>query len=427
MKFSFHTLGCKVNQFETNSLKEIVVQKGHALSDENPDVFVINTCTVTAVSDKKNIKLIRKIKKEKPNAIVAVCGCFAQISPEKAAEIEGVDIICGTDHRADVIDMCLDNAKNHTKHQVLQNTSVKNQFEILPISTRSNRTRELLKVQDGCNNFCSYCIIPYARGRSRSVPLEKAYEQTEILAKFGTKEIIITGIEIASYGLDIGTNIIELIAYLCKSFPQVRFRLGSLEPRVVTDEFCERLSIYENLNPHFHLSLQSGCDTVLKRMNRKYDTTLFYDVCIKLRKFFPNPSITTDLIVGFPSETEEEFEKTLDFIEKCQFSSMHVFPYSVREGTKAATMSEQIDVNIKNSRAKRATELATAMEKNFLQSFVGKNLDVIVESPSHGKISGHSKYHFAVECEGVEFLRGNLYNLTIFCRNNGDLYGKINS
>ena len=413
MKFCFHTLGCKVNQFETNSLKEIVLSKGYTITDDNPDVFVINTCTVTAVSDKKCIKLIKKVKKENPQALVAVCGCFAQVSPEKAAELDGVDIICGTDKRSLVIDMCVDSYKNNTKHKILHDTSVKNEFEVLPISTVSNRTRELLKVQDGCNNFCSYCIIPYARGRSRSMPIDTAISQTEQLANLGTKEIIITGIEIASYGHDIGTDIIVLIRTLCEKFPNVRFRLGSLEPRIITDEFCKILSKFSNLNPHFHLSLQSGSDSVLKRMNRKYDTALFYNVCVLLRQYFENPSITTDLIVGFPEETDEEFEQTLNFIKKCNFASMHVFPYSIREGTKASTMDNQIDANVKNIRAKKADIIAKDMEKDFLSNFLGQTLDVIIETPSQNHFSGHSKYHFAIECIGDDLKRGEIIPILI--------------
>lgn len=427
MKFSFHTLGCKVNQFETNSLKEIVLQKGHILSDDAPDIFVINTCTVTAISDKKNIKLIKKVKKENPHALVAVCGCFAQISPDKAGELDGVDIVCGTDHRGDIIDMCLDSAKNHTKHLILQDTSIANKFEILPVGLHSNRTRELLKIQDGCNNFCSYCIIPFARGRSRSMPFDEVLNQAETLSKLGTKEIIVTGIEIASYGLDIGSNIITLIEYLCKNHPDIRFRLGSLEPRIVTDEFCEVLSKYENLNPHFHLSLQSGSDSVLKRMNRKYDTELFYDVCLKLRKFFSNPSITTDLIVGFPLETDEEFEETINFIKKCNFSSMHIFPYSIREGTRAGDMDGQVDARIKTIRAKQASEIASEMESNFLKTFNNETLSVLIESTADGKISGHSKYHFSVQCQGDNFKRGNLCNMTIYKVENNIVYGKFNN
>lgn len=425
MNFSFHTLGCKVNQFETNSLKEIVLSKGHTITEEFPDVFVINTCTVTSVSDKKNIKLIKKAKKDNPNALIAVCGCFAQVSPEKALELEGVDIICGTDKRADVIDMCIDSFKNKTKHKVLQNFSKKTEFEVLPIGKNSNRTRELLKIQDGCNHFCSYCIIPYARGRSRSMPFKKVIEQTEQLSKLGTKEIIITGIEIASYGLDIGTNVYELINTLCKTFKNVRFRLGSLEPRVVTDEFCQILSKHKNLNPHFHLSMQSGSDGVLKRMNRKYDTALFYNACEKLRTNFENPSITTDLIVGFPGETAEEFEQTLEFIKKCNFASMHIFPYSIREGTKASRMDEQIDINIKNERAKKASIIAQEMENEYIQGFLNKTVEIIAESPTNGKISGHSKYHFSIECVGENFKQGNKYNLMVYEITDGKVKGKI--
>ncbi|MFI3114819.1 MAG: tRNA (N(6)-L-threonylcarbamoyladenosine(37)-C(2))-methylthiotransferase MtaB [Clostridia bacterium] len=424
MNFSFHTLGCKVNQFETNSLKEIVLSKGYTICDEKPDVFIINTCTVTAISDKKNIKLIKKIKNANKNAIIAVCGCFAQVSPEKASQIDGVDIICGTSNRADVINMCIDCYESNTKYTQIAENPDKNEFEVLPISLNSNRTRELLKIQDGCNNFCSYCIIPYARGRSRSLKFDDVIHQTQQLSNLGTKEIIITGIEIASYGLDIDTSLTELIAYLCKNFPNIRFRLGSLEPRVITDIFCETLCNFNNLVPHFHLSLQSGCDAVLKRMNRKYNTELFYENCCKLRKYFINPSITTDLIVGFPQETNDEFQETLEFIEKCNFSSMHIFPYSIREGTSAEKMSSHISTEIKNSRAKQAISLANSMENLYLTSFIGKEIDVIIELPKNNSISGHSQYHFPVECVGENFERGKLYKLTVSDVKNNKIYAK---
>ena len=407
MKFSFYTLGCKVNQYETNSLKEIVLKKGHMLSDEKPDVLVINTCTVTAVSDKKNIKLIKKVKRENPTAIVAVCGCFAQISPEKAKEIEGVDIVCGTDKRLDVIDMCIDSFENSNKYVVTHDTSKKSEFEILPISKSFDRTRSLIKIQDGCNNFCSYCIIPYARGRSRSMPFDIVLEQTAELVKSGASEIIITGIEIASYGIDIDTNLLNLLNKLCSEFKSTRFRLGSLEPRIITDEFCKLLSIHKNLNPHFHLSLQSGSDSVLLRMNRKYDTERFFESCTLLRRYFKNPSITTDLIVGFPNETDAEFNETLAFIEKCQLSSMHIFPYSIREGTKASTMEIQIDGSVKSARSKASIELASKMEHTFIEGFIGQTLEIILETEDAKGMTGHSKYHFPVLCIGENLQKGH--------------------
>lgn len=407
MKFSFYTLGCKVNQYETNSLKEVVLQKGHELTNENPDVLVINTCTVTSVSDKKNIKLIKKVKKDNPQSIVAVCGCFAQISPEKAKEIEGVDIVCGTDKRLSVIDMCIDSFNTHKKYVVTHNTKEKSEFEILPISNSFDRTRSLLKIQDGCNNFCSFCIIPYARGRSRSMPFETVLSQTKELVDSGFGEIIVTGIEIASYGLDINTNLVNSLDTLLKTFPNTRFRLGSLEPRVIDENFCKTLSKYKNLNPHFHLSLQSGSNSVLKRMKRKYDSDRFYLSCELLRNYFENPSITTDLIVGFPEESDEEFNETLDFIRKCEFSSMHIFPYSIREGTVASKNPNQIDNSIKNKRSKIATQLANRIEEDFVKSFIGKKLEIILETNDKNGIIGHSEYHFPVLCLDCDFKKGD--------------------
>ncbi len=411
MKFSFYTLGCKVNQYETNALKEIVLEKGHQITDDNADALVINTCTVTAVSDKKNIKLIKKLKKENPDAIIAVCGCFAEISPEKATSLD-VDIVCGTKKRSDVIAMCEQSFETSEKFLTSEKNEGRFSFEVLPVSVHSEKTRGLVKVQDGCDNFCAYCIIPYARGRSRSMPMDEVIHQVETLSKNNVLEVVVTGIEIASYGKDIGENLLNLLKTLCEKFPNMRFRLGSLEPRVVTRSFCETLSKFENLNPHFHLSLQSGCDEILRKMNRKYTTDDFYNVCVLLREFFENPSITTDLIVGFPEETDENFENTLAFIEKCKFSSMHIFPYSIREGTKASTMTAQIDTNIKNERAKRATALATKLEHEFLTSYIGKNLEIIVETIKNDTITGHTKYHFTVNCKNNGYNKGEKITLT---------------
>lgn len=412
MKFSFYTLGCKVNQYETNALKEIVLNKGYEITSQTPDIFVINTCTVTAVSDKKNLKLVRKIKKENPNSIIAVCGCFAQISPEKL-DVNEVDIICGTDKRADVIDMCIDSYKTKNKYKVSQNTSQTNAFEVLPASVNNGRTRGLIKIQDGCNNFCTYCIIPYARGRNRSMQFDEVLNQIETLNQSNILEITITGIEIASYGVDIGENLVNLLDTICRKYPHIRFRLGSLEPRVVTEAFCKFLSIHDNLCPHFHLSMQSGSDTVLKRMNRKYDTALYYNSCEKLRKYFKNPAITTDLIVGFPGETDDEFNQTLEFIQKCNFANMHIFPYSIREGTKASTMDDQIDINIKNVRSKIATNISKEMEKKYLESFVNNKLEVIFEEPKDDFISGHTKYNFQIAVKSNNFIQGEKADILI--------------
>ncbi len=398
MKFCFFTLGCKVNQFETQSLMKLCRQEGHTVCENDADAVVINTCTVTSVSDKKNIRAINKLKTQNPNAIIALCGCFSQISPEKASQIDGVDIICGTENRADVIRLC----QEHNIANGVVNTvkpAGKQEFEVLPSGVLEGRTRALLKVQDGCDNFCSYCIIPYARGRVRSLDLENAVLEVQKLQNDNVGEIIITGIEISSYGKDFetGTNLIDLIEKLCNKAPDIRFRLGSLEPRTITQEFCKRLSVFSNLAKHFHLSLQSGCDSVLSRMNRKYNTADFAKSIKLLREYFDDPSITTDVIVGFPNETEDENNKTYEFCKQMNFADMHVFPYSVREGTKAASMDGQIDVQIKNARAEKLKELAENMRKTFLNSQIGTYTNVIIEQQKKDFYTGHGDKDFSVK------------------------------
>lgn len=411
MKFSFHTLGCKVNQYETNALIEIVLNQGYDISDENPDILIINTCTVTAVSDKKNLKLIRKVKKENPDAVIAVCGCFAQISPEKLQDAD-IDIICGTSNRANVIEMCIDSCATKKKYNLTEKTNTLRNFEVLPASVNSGKTRGLIKIQDGCNNFCTYCIIPYARGRSRSMPVSEILKQVDLLNESNIQEITITGIEIASYGLDIGENLVALLELILEKYQKIRFRLGSLEPRVITDEFCEKLSKFNNLCPHFHLSLQSGCDTILKQMNRKYTTSEFFTVCEKLRIYFKTPAITTDLIIGFPGESDDEFNQTIEFIKKCNFSSMHIFPYSVREGTVASKMGNQVSPEIKTLRCKIATDLANEMECEYLTSFLNKPLEIILEDSKNEFISGHSIYNFNVRTNDLTLNKGQKTILT---------------
>lgn len=392
MKFGFYTLGCKVNQYETQALEQIVLNDGHTITQCDADIFIINSCTVTSASDKKNIKVVNKIKKDNPNAIIAMCGCFSQTSPEKVSPY--VDVVCGTDNRLRVIELSINAFNNKIKIDTVK--KIENiDFELMPAGNLNGRTRALLKVQDGCDYFCSYCIIPYARGRVKSMPMDFAI--SEVLRLTDTLEIVITGIEISSYGKNTGGNIIELTENILKAAPNKRIRMGSLEPRVITQEFCERLSKYENFCPHFHLSMQSGCDKILKKMNRKYTTDEFFSKTQLLRKYFNNPSITTDLIVGFPDETDDDFNETLAFIKKCNFSSMHIFPFSIREGTVAAKMDKQIDTNVKNNRAEKANLIASGMEANYLGSFIGKCENVLVEQETDGYMRGHTNKHFMIK------------------------------
>ena len=329
MKIAFYTLGCKVNQYETQALEQLLSARGHTLVPfESPaDAYIINTCTVTAVSDKKSRQVIRRTRKTAPDAIIAVCGCYPQTHPQ---DMEGlsIDLVSGTGDRQGFVELLEQTWQERQPITALDNAFERRVFEILPAGGLEGRTRAMLKVEDGCVNFCSYCIIPYARGPIRSLPLDKAREQAALLAAEGYRELVLTGIEISSWGHEWkdGPTLIDLIEAVCDAAPGCRVRLGSLEPRTITGDFCSRAAKLPNLCPHFHLSMQSGCDATLQRMNRKYDTARYYESVALLRRYFDAPAITTDLIVGFPGETEEEFVQTLDFIQKCAFSAIHIFP-----------------------------------------------------------------------------------------------------
>ena len=329
MKFAFYTLGCKTNQYETQAMEQLLRQMGHQIGDfeENCDGYVINTCSVTAVADKKNRAIIRRCRRDHPEAIIAVCGCYTQHDPQ-AAERLGVDVIGGSAGRQEFVDMLLSTAADRQHRQKLDSALRRREFEILPAGGLEKRTRAMVKVQDGCVNFCSYCIIPYTRGPVRSAPLDTAVEQCRQLAAQGYREIVITGIEIASWGVDLPgkPDPAVLIEAICQAVPECRVRLGSLEPRIVTREFCEKMSKLPNLCPQFHLSMQSGCDSVLQRMKRKYDTARYLQSIQLLKEAFPGCAITTDMIVAFPGETEEEFQQSLAFIRQCGFADMHIFP-----------------------------------------------------------------------------------------------------
>ena len=404
MKIAICTLGCKVNQYETQAMEQELRRRGHELTefDGDADAYIINTCTVTAVSDKKCRNIIRRAKKQTPKAVVAVCGCYAQTDPKSVAAL-GVDVVSGSAGRMAFLDH-LEQQLQQRQAQIIEVDEAlrRREFERLPAGGQEGRTRAMLKVEDGCVNFCSYCIIPYARGPIRSLPLEEAVEQAKQLAADGYLEIVLTGIEISSWAHDLknGQSLIDLIEGICHAVPHLRVRLGSLEPRTITEDFCRRASVLPNLCPHFHLSLQSGCDATLKRMNRKYDTARYFESVSLLNQYFPSPAITTDLIVGFPQETEEEFEQTLAFIRKCAFSSMHIFPYSRRPGTPAAAMDGQIQKAVQEDRAHRAAAVADEMEQDYLSRLVGCTLPVLFEEEKGGLWQGHAPNYVAVRAQG---------------------------
>ena len=407
MKFAFFTLGCKVNLFETQALQQLAQERGHEIVENGADAVIVNTCTVTSVSDHKNIRAFHKLRKENPHAVIAACGCFAQIDPERIRKTEEVDIICGTRDRAAVIGLC-ENAVLHLP-PAGEERDGQGCFEYLPAGVPDGRTRALLKIEDGCDNFCAYCIIPYARGRVRSMVPEQALQEAARLLREGVHEIVLTGIEIASYGRDLvpPVSLTDLLCRLLAANPAMRFRLGSLDPRIVDREFCERSAGFSNLARHFHLSLQSGCDSVLQRMGRKYTTEAYYDKVQLLKKYFPDCSVTTDLIVGFPRETEEEFAQTLAFLEKCAFSAVHVFPFSIREKTRAARMDGQLPKAVKAERAARAQKAAAALTEKYLGRFVGKTLEVLPEHCVGGRWMSHGQYGFPIYIEG-----GGIYKNT---------------
>ena len=405
MKIGFYTLGCKVNQYETQALEQLFVQRGHTTVkfEDEADVYIINTCTVTAVSDKKSRQIIRRARKTAPDAVIAVCGCYPQTHPEDMDAL-GVDLVSGTGDRLGFVELTEQTVRERKPINALDDAMKRLDFEVLPAGGLEGRTRAMLKVEDGCVNFCSYCIIPYARGRIRSLPLNQAAEQTKALVQQGYREIVLTGIEISSWGQDLrnGSSLIDLIEAVCQTAPDCRIRLGSLEPRTITEDFCLRAARLSNLCPHFHLSMQSGCDSVLARMNRKYDTDRYFQSVSLLRQYFDRPAITTDLIVGFPGETEDEFCQTLDFIRKCAFAAMHVFPYSKRPGTPAAKMPGQIPNAVKEERAHRAAEVAAQMEQDYLAQFMGQPLPVLFEEEKDGLWHGHTPNYIPVAVKGED-------------------------
>ena len=404
MKVAIYTLGCKVNQYETQAIEQELRRKGHEVVpfSGEADAYVVNSCSVTAVSDQKSRQVIHRVQREHPEAVTAICGCYSQTHPEDARKL-GVDLIAGTGDRGRFVELLEQAAAERQPVEWLDDSLKRRTFEVLPAGGMESRTRAMLKVEDGCVNFCTYCIIPYARGPVRSEPLEAAVEQTKQLAAEGYREIVITGIEISSWGKEFkdGRDLIDLLEALCAAAPDVRFRLGSLEPRTITEEFCRRAAKLENLCPQFHLSLQSGCDATLKRMNRKYDTARFYESVELLRKWFDRPAVTTDLITGFPEETEEEFAETLAFIRRCGFAQMHIFPYSIRPGTPAAKMA-QIHKSVKEERARRAAAVAAEMEREYLAGCVGCEYPVLFEQPRAGLFSGHAPNYMEVRVQGED-------------------------
>ena len=381
---AIHSLGCKVNSYEAESMEQLLKQAGYTIVpfDENitADIYIINTCSVTNIADRKSRQMLHKSKKINPDAIVVAAGCYVNADTKKAAEDNAVDIVLGNNCKINIVEALENYYKDKNNSEMVVDFKEKQEYEELKLDEVSTHTRAYIKIQDGCNQFCSYCIIPYTRGRIRSRDIDEIEEEVTKLVSKGFKEVVLTGIHLTSYGVDNNKgSLLEVIMRLDKIEGLQRIRLGSLEPRVITEEFAKTLSSSKKICPHFHLSLQSGCDTVLKRMNRKYTTQEYYDKCCILRKYFNNPAITTDVIVGFPQETEEEFEATKVFLEKVHFYEMHIFKYSRRKGTVADRMEGQVDEKIKTQRSAILLALENKMSKEYRQQHVGKTEEVLIE------------------------------------------------
>lgn len=428
-KAALHNLGCKVNAYETEAMQHLLEEAGYEIVPftQKADVYVINTCSVTNMADRKSRQMLHKAKKNNPDSIVVAAGCYVQTSEKEVLNDLSVDIVIGNDRKHDLVRLLEEYSLDSVNDTVDDINDGKHDFEELFIDQTKEHTRAFIKVQDGCNQFCSYCIIPYARGRVRSRRFENVIAEVERLAANGFKEVVLTGIHLSSYGVDFeeATGLLELIQAVNAVKGIERIRLGSLEPKIVTEHFASELSKLDKICPHFHLSLQSGCDATLKRMNRKYTTKEYERGCELLRKYFVHPAITTDVIVGFPGETEEEFEQTKAYLEHIHFYEMHIFKYSKRKGTRAAVMPDQIDEQIKAARSEKLIALGHDMSKEFRKFYIGKNEEVLFEEKA---VIGDKEYFVGYTKEYVKVAKEtaeNLENLIVSGRISGMLTDEI--
>ena len=406
-KVAFHTLGCKVNTYETDAMEQMLLSHGYEIvSFENQaDIYIINTCSVTNMADRKSRQMLHKAKKKNPNAVVVAAGCYVQAAPKEVLADAGVDLVIGNNRKQDLVQILEDYFKEHREEAVID-INKEQEYEELELDFVSDHTRAYIKVQDGCNQFCSYCIIPYTRGRVRSRAKQDVISEIKRIAKNGTKEVVLTGIHLSSYGKDLkdGTDLLDLIKSVQEVNGIQRIRLGSLEPRIITLEFAQELRKLDKFCPHFHLSLQSGCEATLKRMNRHYTPEEYYEKCELLREVFDHPAITTDVIVGFPGETEEEFEETYKFLEKVNFYEMHVFKYSKRKGTRAAEMENQVPEPIKTKRSNILLELTRECSKRYRSFWIGREVNVLLEEKIvlDGEVYtvGHTKEYVKAAVKG---------------------------
>lgn len=401
-KVAFCSLGCKVNQYETNAMAQKFIEHGYEVVefDEYADVYIVNTCTVTNVADRKSRQMLRRAKEINKDATLVACGCYAQVAKDELKKIPEIDLIIGNNEKNDIIQIVENHIAQKGAEDLVSDVMYKLDYVELGTTTYTEKTRAVIKVQDGCDRFCSYCLIPYARGHIRSRKIENVIEEIKKVVEEGINEVVITGIHIASYGRDFkGKNIglIDLLEEINKIQGLHRIRLGSIEPTIITDEFVERLSKLDKICDHFHLSLQSGCTETLKRMNRRYTTEEFRDVTKRLRAKFPNAALTTDIIVGFPGETDEEFNTTYEFLKEIAFYKMHIFKYSQRKGTKAAVMPNQVDGKIKEERSKKLIELSNENEYNYNKKYIGKQVEVLFEEREGEYLKGHTTNYIVVK------------------------------
>lgn len=401
-KVAFCSLGCKVNQYETNAMAQKFVSNGYEIVefDEYADVYIVNTCTVTNIADRKSRQMLRRAKEINKDATLVACGCYAQVAKEELKKIPEIDLIIGNNEKNDIISIIENHIAQKGTEDIVSDVMYKLDYVELGTTTYTEKTRAVIKIQDGCDRFCSYCLIPYARGHIRSRKIENVIEEIKKVVEEGINEVVITGIHIASYGRDFkGENIglIDLLEEINKIKGLHRIRLGSIEPTIITEEFVKRLSKLDKICDHFHLSLQSGCTETLKRMNRRYTTEEFKEVTKRLRTKFPNAALTTDIIVGFPGETEEEFNMTYEFLKEIAFYKMHVFKYSQRKGTKAAVMPNQIDGKVKEERSKKLIELSNENEYNYNKKYIGREVEVLFEEREGEYLKGHTTNYIVVK------------------------------
>lgn len=427
-KAALHNLGCKVNAYETEAMQQLLEEAGYEIVEfsDKADVYVINTCSVTNMADRKSRQMLHRAKKQNPNSIVIAAGCYVQTKTSEAKLDEAIDIIIGNNKKHELISVIEAYEDSHGKTESVIAMNQKQPYENLSMSKTAEHTRAFIKVQDGCNQFCSYCIIPYARGRVRSRKLSDVLKEVTALADNGYQEIVLTGIHLSSYGIDIEDNLLHLIEETAGVEGIKRIRLGSLEPRIVTEEFVAAIAKIDKICPHFHLSLQSGCDTTLERMNRRYSTKEYEKGCSLLRKYFSHPAITTDVIVGFPGETQEEFDMTKEYLKKIHFYEMHIFKYSKREGTKAAVMKDQIAEDVKTKRSMELLSLERKMSEEYRKYYLDKEVEVLLEEPLEldGKMyfTGYTKEYVKVAVTATGCLTNTFVKGKITRNLNSELY-----